>query len=187
MDAGPKRVIIDASDKSRGLAIDTQGAAKVIDSIHSRIHAGEMFEAAVFEEDVGDNSDLELRIVTAAAQTAHCRFALSSGGDARIRFYEGATPTTDGAGTAFTPKDRNRVSANDPVTGFFSGPSISVYGTVLLDTLLAGGTGGNASGGNLSTFEEWILAANTVYLMRLTNVSGGAKSMSIGASFYEPS
>ena len=61
-------------------------------------------------------------------------------------------------------------------------------GTELPPAFMAGGSGGNAQGGQSDSFgREWILNGTKKYLIRVINVSGLSTAISANIEWYEPS
>jgi len=163
-------------------------ATIVQDEIHTNIHRGIFFSADLINTSLADSGSLEALIQVDDDVSAHIRFFVSGGGDMAFYLYE--APIIDdpssGLGTPITSNNRNRFSSNVAVTLLSSGPTTSADGTMLASTIIPGGTGGNAAGGQGSSFEEWILQTGEDYLVRLTNISGQAKPAMIQFDWYEP-
>jgi hypothetical protein len=156
--------------------------------IHRRIHEGVLFEASYLSESVADDASILVRITTAAGQSTHLRITPGAGGDAIVKFSEGATFSS--AGTPITPTNRNRVSPNVAQTVIRHTPTVNVAGTELLPPsgqFLPGGAGFlSTPGAAIADFEEWILAPGTEYLITLTNKAGSSQPLGVSLFFYEP-
>jgi hypothetical protein len=157
------------------------GGLVTIDSVHKRIHDGQLFSASSFVLELAD--DAVSMILIRVASFAHMALQAGCGGNAEIEFFEGTTTSADGSALA-TP-NHNRASATVATTLVFSGPTPTGDGTELGTGFIPGGTGGNAIGGSTSSFAEWILDAND-YMVRLTNRAGTTQPASIQVVWYEP-
>ena len=154
-----------------------------IDAIHARIHDGTFFSAGVAIENVANNGVVELLIQTPAGAPLHARFSGFTGGNATNALYEGTTFSV--AGTAVTPVNRNRRSTNVARGTFTSGPTITDDGTPIFLGYTGGGAGGSAAGSSSASFEEYILAASTTYLARITNTAGNNQPVTLIMDFYD--
>ncbi len=151
----------------------------VIDTVHERIHGGQMFAGSVLDLAVGAGADLEILIRVAGG--AHFRPRLAAGADISASLFE--DPTTSADGTPVPAINRNRFSATAAETLIFSGPTVTVDGTLLLSNFVPGGSG-FLSGGGSDDFLEWILSPGD-YLGRITNESTGATQVAIILDWYE--
>ena len=155
-----------------------------LDGVHARIHDGTFFSTGLADAALTNNASLEILIQTPAGAPLHMRIDGAAGGDARAQFFENTTFSV--AGAALVPQNRNRRSGNTAPNGTFtSAPTITLDGDTVFDSFLLGGTGGNAVGGSLSTFSEYILASSTNYLLRLQNISGQTHIATLSVNFYD--
>lgn len=153
-----------------------------IDIIHNRIHRGQFFSVDFLNIALADDAILEMLIRVPAEKSAHTRVLAEVGGDARQTFLENPTITDDGA--SLTPINRNRFSSLATDILLFSGPTVTVDGTVLQDTIIAAGRGPLSGGGGGGTFEEYVLNPGD-YVYRVKNISGNVQPASIQIDFYE--
>jgi len=173
---------------SSGELVEVDATANALvtqNMVHKQIHNGIAFEADYVSESVADDETIEMLISTDASQSVHIRFQAGVGGDARIQIFE--NPTVTDNGTAITPVNRNRTSANTAVTSVYHTPTTSADGTILADHLAPGGGTGKSTGAIATSFEEYILKSSEDYLFRVTNISGSNNPLSISVAFYEPS
>lgn len=173
------------SNDDRSVAdVDPANQALVTtDAIHRNIHRGVMFHVDKSEEGIADDGSVEILIQVGSTHNVHLSITVAAGGDHKYELYEDTT--FSGAGTALTPTNRDRRSSTTSASTFTHTPSISADGTLLTNGLRPGGHGGNSVGGSGTGFAEWILATDTVYLVRLTNLAGTAKLLSLSLDFYE--
>ena len=151
--------------------------------IHALIHEGRFFSTGVAIESAANNVSAELLIQTPAGAPLHARFSGFTGGNATNALYEGTTFSV--AGAAVTPVNRNRRSTNVARGTFTSGPTITDDGTPIFLGYTGGGAGGSAAGGSSASFEEYILAASTTYLARITNTAGNNQPVTLSMDFYD--
>ena len=151
---------------------------------HQRLHEGVAYIAYHVHDGgnvLANGASMDLVFAAGPGVTPHLGFSAFCGGDAEFFFYE-ATATT--GGTAFTPVNRNRTSANTSNVAMVLNPTINTIGTQLYKEFLPGGTKKRAGGGGGDSL-EFILAPLTNYLVRLTNLSGSAQIAEITLEWYE--
>jgi hypothetical protein len=108
-----------------------------------------------------------------------------AGQNVRAELYEDTTFSV--AGTPVVPRNRNRFSSNVSDATVTHGPTITLVGTTLFVGFIPAGSGNKPPAGDLSSFEEWILLPNTVYLLRLVNnLENSATPATVSVNFYEP-
>ena len=159
-------------------------AAVVQDEIHTNVHRGIMFASGYHDMAVADNGAVELLIQVGSTRSAHTLLSVAVGGDAEAELFEGTTFSA--AGTAATPVNKNRLSAIAAVTTVTHTPTLTLDGTQIASGFIPGGTKAQAGGGQGASFAEWVLASDTVYLVRLTNRAGNVQPLGIVVDFYEP-
>ena len=162
-------------ETNRGLVIQ--------DEVHSNIHKGIFFSAFYYDADIGiaASEDVLIRVTS----PIHLRLNVSVTADMTILLYEDTTFSA--AGTAnMVVSNRNRFSSKETDALFTTGPTVTGVGTQIGWALIPGGSHAQAAGSSLGSFQEWVLPTGT-YLLRITNVSGGAaESYSVSADFYQP-
>lgn len=164
--------------------VDERAEALVtIDTVHERIHRGQLFSVDYLDAALASAGVIEMLVTVPSGVAAHSRITGSAGGDATLKIFE--SPTVSASGTALTPVDRNRSTANTATLTVTHTPTTTADGTQLMDMLLPGGAGGNAAGSSDDIFGEMILAAGKTYLIRLTNIAGTTKPAHLQLDFYE--
>lgn len=103
-------------------------------------------------------------------------------GDLDMFFFEGTTFSA--AGTVKTSFNSNRDSSNTLSTIISEGPTIISNGTQLFESFIPAGSknqslGGFATGGGL------FASANTDYMFRIDNTSGGNQDIALSFDFFE--
>lgn len=166
-------------ERSHGLVIT--------DSVHHMIHKGLMYQSDRLVPALANDAAIEILIIVAANTSAHMRFQAAIGGDAEVKLFENTTVT--GNGTQIVGVNRNRFMASRAATTLtYHTPAVSDDGDPLSPGVsIPGGGGGTPGvGGQVGSFEEWILNPGN-YLMQLTNTSGGSQPASVALDWYEPS
>ena len=173
------------NDKSRiiPVEIDISGSLISISHQHSQVHQGTYFTVSHLFSAVSAGADAELLVRFPAGVTGHMVMKVSAGADATVQLFEAPTASADG--TAITPINHNRQSTNTADSTAFYGPTITDDGTRLHSEFLPGG--GILAPGAILTVntEQFVLAAGSDYLFRVTNDGAGAENISIDTSYYE--
>lgn len=155
-----------------------------IDEVHANVHEGVMFHAEAYVASLANNGTFDFYILT-GAKGAHAAFEVNSGGAAQVFLYEEANVS---GGSAVTSYNMNRQSANasSPITVTHTPSIVGVGSTPLINgRFLAGGASQQTrSGGGIRSGTEWILKANTKYLLRCTNISGANIVVNMGIEAY---
>lgn len=158
----------------------------IIDSSHQKVHDGDSYSAHIEFTAVGAGASVDI-LIEAGTDRMHFDYLLNAENDCRLLIYEAPTATP---GTAVTVYNSNRASSNTTSatithtpTGVTPGTTI-IHTSILYTALLSGGISLlNGAGGPRSP--ELILNANTDYLMRITNNSGGAIDFFVELGYYE--
>lgn len=161
------------------------GVPVVMDVVHHEIHEGEMFSADHSVASLANGGTVELMFTT-TTKTAHMSMNLVAGGQATVYFYENMAGS---AGTAVTPYNMNRTSANATTVALVHTPSVTnLGGTVALinGRVIPGGASPTTrAGGAAREGTEWILGSATKHLLRIVNTSGGAIAACATINWYE--
>jgi len=158
-------------------------ATNVIQTEHARIHAGEGYTVTAKFTGVANGASKDILLSNPAANFPHLRIysVESEKAPANIILYEGATVSADG--TALTIFNNNRGSSNTAGMTAFHGPTITDIGTDIEHSFIAGS---KQVGGSFSDFSyEWLLKANTKYIVRYTNNSGQTSEVNFKLFWYE--
>lgn len=180
-------VLSGAPNDGGPLSVDEiTSALTVIDTVHHEVHEGETFQACYKTPDaspLADNASIDLLFIV-GARFPHFTFTAAAGADAEVRLYEGTTVSANGTGISVMNMKRIPPIMIAGVAAFHT-PTITTLGTMLIEALLPGGTGGNSAGGIARAGTEWDLNTNTNYLLRLINRGGNNQPASIVAQWYE--
>ena len=161
------------------------GAIMTIGTFHHEIHEGETYIASNANASIANNASISIHL-TPGTHFDHLTIAAAAGGDALIELCE--NPTIAG-GVALTPRNMKRTAPDASDTVVLEDVTVNACGTLIVELLLPGGTGGNAGGGNLGMRQnsEFILDPTKTYSIELTNIAGSAKPVSLIAQWYEES
>lgn len=151
----------------------------------ANLHEGNVYEVVHFETAVADNGTIDIAITNGSTKNLHATGVASSGGDASMEIWEGVTVTV--AGTAFTPRQRNRPSSNVSTATADINGTIDFTGAERIcgPAYMPGGTGGQTFGNAAQGSPERILKLSETYLYRITNLAGIAKTMSLDVDWSE--
>jgi hypothetical protein len=156
-----------------------------IDYVHQKTHEGRFFSGGYYNAALADAGTLDILVQLGAVETLHAIAQFSGGGDLTVDMYEGTTFSA--AGTAFAMTNHNRSSSKVFAGTTTHTPTVTGVGTALGPTMFVpGGAGGNSGGGSGGFEKEFILKINTVYLLRITNVSGLARKVFALIQGYQP-
>jgi hypothetical protein len=148
------------------------------------VHDGYMFHSTGRVTDLANAADYELLFAVPAGCYPHIQKIVFhiEGAPMDVEVFEGTTTSADG--TAVTTKNTNRNSALTPDAVLTHTPTVTGDGESMHDRYIptAGKDTGQIAG---SLYEEWILAADTKYLIRLTNNSGAIADLSYEVMWYE--
>jgi hypothetical protein len=170
-----------------GPLTDTELRASSVANIpheHQKVHEGRYFSGGVYNAALADTTSIEILIQT-GAQSFHAKLESSASGDSLVYIFEGTTFSA--AGTAVVMTNHNRSSAKVFDGTVTHTPTLSTDGTQLSITgYLAAGTKHAGGGGDFGFSNEFILAPNTDYLLRVTNISGGVIKIATSVEGYLP-
>jgi hypothetical protein len=160
------------------------GYLTTIGTEHDKVHGGGMFRRCNMFASIDNNANGDVLLVT-GSKTLHAKIVIKGGGDSIGYLYE--APIVSSNGTALPiPANFNRpLYSTLPEFRMFYTPTIDSPGAFLCAEYVPGGRGGNSLGGSARDDVEWILKANTRYLIRHTNVAGSAKRLFENVEGYE--
>jgi hypothetical protein len=164
-------------------AQDVSQALKVITAAHAKIHAGDGWNLNYEAGSLGDGSTVNVAIRVGASSVHLRQYAFAAAATPSfVRLYEGVDIDSTGSSIPLINRHRDSSTSSDvtAVNGVVVGAGGK--GTLLETSQLSGDkkVGGNAD----SSYEEWILAPNTDYLVELTNSSGAASDYNTFTAFF---
>ena len=172
------------------MAFDTYANAfTIINEQHRMVHDGMFFQASGKQTGWLDGTEKKFLIVTGDGNYPHIQNMLLNFGAGGVDFvaYEDATTSSDGS--AMTVQNVNRASSNTPACTLFAEPTVTDDGDLIFTLWApptATGQGKTANGvEGIGQGSEWVLNANSKYLIVMTNNSGGTISWSYEFSWYE--
>lgn len=150
--------------------------------VHHHVHDGQSFIAARDTGSIANNATSDVLFITGSKQ-CHMNHIATADGAFLLNLYENTTYTA--AGTPIVAFNRLRNSSNPSLAQVSHSPTISAVGLALPVEMVPGG---NQSGGATQgqDFDRFVLHQNSVYLFRLTNVSGNPSRAVLSLSWYEP-
>lgn len=157
-------------------------ALKVLGYEHHEIHEGNFFVVDLVDLALGAGATMSLSANIPADTFAHFRFTPSVGGACHVELKEGPGLTDGVAETIF---NANR---NGPAPPFnaISNATIAA-GTVILEYIVASGSGPRAGGGAGGVLDEFVTIESDSYSIEITNLTNGAIAASLIVSFYPKS
>lgn len=163
------------------------GTDITISYAHHEIHAGSTYHISYHDESLGGGGTIEFILTVSSTKVGHLIIDASNGAEALFEIYE--APTSVSGGTALSERNKNRVTGDggNTITAVRDPTSIGSDGALLDDSIIQGGSGFFATGGSSSERNEWVLATNTTYLIRLTNLAGTSQPAHLRAEWYEES
>lgn len=156
----------------------------ILDYAHNQIHDGNHYKAG-FQDDSMNTDEVVSLVFTTPNSTTYMHWTLTaqSTGKCRVALYSG--PTLSAPGTSITPTNRNFNSSKTSAMVVRHTPGISANGTKITERWIgASGIGGTTTGGSQRGDSEFILAANTQYLL-LGTAEDDAIKIAIGGDWYE--
>jgi hypothetical protein len=155
-------------------------AVATVDYAHYEIHGGSSYIANHYAAAVASTNSLDCLLVTAdSTKAAHLIYFVAATDEAVAYFYADVTTSADG--TALTEHNRNMRSSNTAETVATHTPTVSDTGTLIRTFPV---NGAKLGAGAVRDAEEFILAANTKYLLRITSGAAG-NGISCEFDWYE--
>jgi len=173
-------------DGARTITLDpVASAVPVVDTLHQRTHEGDTYHYSNIFIDVADDASADFLVKVGANKDLHSTFAGEAGGDSYP--YLLRSPTVSSNGFEVSPVNKNSNYSNNSDAQIFINPVVTASGDILYQSYIPGGSGPKTFGGSAEERDEWVLKKSTDYLVRMTNVAGSAKIMSMRMTYYEKS
>ena len=176
-----------------GNEISKDNPFSTIEMEHGQIHKGQAFSVSGKVTGIASGASLLMLARTGATKAVHWRAAgvTVKDGPIDINFYEAPDISADGSPVVIRNKKRSSTNISELLV--FSGPTIGVGGNgdhleygYIPDASGGGGGGGRSAGGAIERIGgEWILAAETDYLVSITNNSGSLLDLGYTFFWYE--
>jgi hypothetical protein len=166
--------------------IDLLGAIIGITTNHHEIHEGNFYTLGCTFIAVPNNQYAEAHIVMGAERDFHFAVNVVAEGKSFAFLYRNSTYTA--VGTPLNIVNSNCASTNVASFTAFRDPEIETLGDLLTPengTLIPGGPGPQSVGAGSKFDEERVAAVNNDYLVRVQNVAGVPKDITIEISGYE--
>jgi len=172
-------------DLGQGILEKDSGFVPVIDSDHARVHNDQMFQN--FQENLAlaNNGTVLFEYIVPADKALHLKGMSAWVTEQHWRFELIAAPTLTTGATPLANKPFHWPSTIVNPIVCKSNPTGISGGTVIASSLFGGGSGVGQTiiAGNASKALEHELGAGT-YLVRITNLSGGAAKISANLFWY---
>jgi len=158
---------------------------ETITVVHKKTHESKYFSGGHQSASVANNASVDI-LLHVGTIPIHTIFLATTDGAALGYLYEGVTYSS--SGSALTVSNHNRENPVASTATAYHTPTVSATGAQIDGIAqIAGGAGPHAIGGSSSHLTgEIILARNTDYLLRITNISGSSQRMTSHFEFYEP-
>jgi len=146
---------------------ETTHALVTLDNIDHEVHEGHCFYSYdVIDLGAGENRSILL--ITPVCPEAHFYWSVDFELEAKIEIYEGVT--ISGQPTGMPVYNRNRNSTNEATTTIYHTPTVTGWGTLILESQLSQG---KKAGGAENAFNELILKCGSQYVMIISNQAVG--------------
>jgi len=153
---------------------------KTIDELYYKLHNKMVWEIGHLFPTIANLNSADFYI-SAPAEWAGVEFhyviGINVGGNCHVLFYRDPTVSNDGTSLPSINRYQDANPVQAAVSGIFHTPTVTDVGDLLSGSLAPGGSGIARVGG--STDAQWVLDGSATFLMRVTNVSGGAIPISI--------
>lgn len=158
------------------------GAIPVIDVTSLELALGNLYLANVFDLSLANSSTINITMTTPSNRNVFLTNVISGVGTSTGRFLENVT--IDTPGSSFLPVNLNRQQPDGAFSiiqldALFSG------GDTIYNILWPSGERSNAAPFNASSGLGIILKRSTIYVIELTNQSGGASAFQLTIQFTE--
>lgn len=162
-------------------------ALETIEYDHHEVHAGSSFVASG-TADVANAGTVNAVIkAPAGSKYLHAVFEVTSESEVAFNFYEGFVAGSGGTvGAAVAVHNRNRNSATVATGLVYTGASVGTAGGTAGTLLYASHWGsGKGVGGAARSLSEWVLKADTQYLLEVVNATANANYTAWSFNWYE--
>lgn len=149
---------------------------------HGKIHAGELFGISPIVEVAGSTKAYFL-FQSGSVPRTHVTVGCVATGECIVRVHTGYTVTDSGVLVPFG--NYNLLSTNTAQATAYTGTTVSNEGSMTLDFLVPGGTGGNAIGGVGGDGREILYPPSTQRLISIENLGGAAIRAELYITLYE--
>lgn len=146
-----------------------------------KIHDGEFWFIKTWADVDGLGTETYFMFTTPDTTTrVHAKVAIGAEHEFTVEIYEGGTYSDPGS--AITPINANRNSANTPELSPYAGPTVTGDGTLIWASKVGAG---RDAGVNVGLGYEIIAKQNEVYLFKITKNVAGVGYLDIDFFWYE--
>jgi len=160
---------------------------KTIDRVHAEVHNGDLYSITAYGT-LTANQIMRLLLDT-KTKNQHFYGEVYTNGPAIINMYENCFASTTAG--LIDISNKNRTSSNVAVIKCYSTVAITTNGTMLINAMIVGNTGGGvglnvvpSNTNNIRNNSEWILKNNTNYLLSITNTASAGIFFNFIAETY---
>ena len=160
------------------------GARKIIESYHSEVHSGEMYEFHIESLTATAVTVINVHYKTGNKEVHIDAIRQAIGGRVQTVLYESPTIATIGS-VLIQCRNKNRNYPDSPLMEIRTDTTFAITGTVIIGTtqILAAATNQNKTNSSVKDNVELILKPNTDYLAKTTFTATSIYTMD--AIFYE--
>ncbi len=151
------------------------GATATIGVMGAALLEGDLFSVTIVDASVADGADFDILLVTGTTKVI-VALAAATSGDADVIFYEDTTVSDNGSAVSVVNMNRNSAKASN--MSAFEAPTVTGVGTELFNVSFPGGEKKDAVPVSAASSLGWYLKPSSNYLLRITNQSGGAQTIS---------
>ena len=163
---------------------NTGDRGATLDGVHGRIHSGQAFITCEFNSVAGNTTFYY--VIETVSHSAHLSFDVSISGEKQIAFLKQITQSVPGAIMPRHNLNDHNINKNSH-TLIYSDSTLSDEGEEWECFLIPGGSGARTPGQIGKTrAEEYVLAPNNFYAIKIDNTDNTASDFSCRMSWYEP-
>jgi hypothetical protein len=154
------------------------------DAIHFEAHEGDLYSHSHVHTLQNGGTLYHLIITPASPITTHYRYIVNASAAGRVALYEGPTTSANGNAANVYTHNRNLIATKVANCLIYHGPTVSAEGTLLSDEAFGANGGSKQGSNNTGDAFEWVLNANSKYLLKYTSSAVG-NDFSEYQHFYE--
>ena len=164
-------------------------ALETIEYEHHEIHSGSSFVASGVLDVPNAGTVNAVIKAPSGAKLIHAIYEVTSESEVQFNFYEEFVPGTAHGGTigtGVTAHNRNRNSSGTATALVYTGASVGTAGGTAGTLMFTSHWGsGKGVGGGARAASEWVLKADTQYLLEAVNATANANFTAWSINWYE--
>ena len=166
------------------LFVDKSGELISITHEHAKVHEGAFFSIGHYDGAVVKDSYIDILLHTSADYSVHTYIKLIAGSEATLTVYEDTVTSADGTAITAVNHNRNNGVASPNILAYHT-PTITDVGTQIWFEYVPGGDAKSPGALQVAGTEQTVLAPDTKYLFRFTNISTSDSKLQLQTAFYE--